>query len=45
MPVVPSRTTPRAGLVVQLGQATIRVESGFDADLLRGVIAALGSSS
>jgi len=30
------------GLVVQAGRATIRVEVGFDAELLRNVVAALG---
>ena len=43
--VVPSRATPRAGVVVQLGPASIRVEAGFDAALLRAVVAALGEST
>jgi transposase-like protein len=34
-----------AGLAVQVGMATIRVEAGFDADLLRSVVAALGNDS
>jgi transposase-like protein len=40
--VVPSRGAPRAGVVVQLGLASIRVESGFDAELLRAIVSALG---
>jgi transposase-like protein len=35
----------RPGLVVQLGRATILVEAGFDAELLRNVAAALGGST
>ena len=42
--VVPSQVAPHAGVVVQLGQASIRVESGFDAGLLRAVVSALGES-
>jgi transposase-like protein len=40
--VVPSRGAPRTGLVVQLGLTSIRVEAGFDAELLRAVVSALG---
>ena len=40
--VVPTRA---AVLVVQLGRATIRVEAGFDGELLRCVVAALGEST
>jgi hypothetical protein len=36
--VVPSGAAPRAGVVVQLGRALIRIESGFDAELLRAVV-------
>ena len=43
--MVRSRSASSSGLSVQLGPATIRVEAGFDAELLRSVIAALGSSS
>jgi transposase-like protein len=43
--VVPSRTELRPTLTVQLGRATIRVEAGFDAELLRAVVAALGDSA
>jgi len=43
--VVPSRAGSRTGLVVQLGPATIRIESGFDAELLRAVVTALGEST
>jgi soluble lytic murein transglycosylase-like protein len=42
--VVPSRAGSRTGLIVQLGRALIRVESGFDAELLRAVVGALGES-
>lgn len=31
----------RSAVVVQVGGATVRVETGFDAELLRGVVAAL----
>jgi transposase-like protein len=43
--VLPAREALRPALVVQLGRATIRVESGFDAELLRGVVAALSEST
>jgi hypothetical protein len=42
---VPSRSGLRAGIVVQLGRASIRVEAGFDAELLRAVVSALGEST
>lgn len=32
----------RSAVFVQVGGATVRVETGFDAELLRGVVAALG---
>lgn len=35
--VMPSRSASRSSLVVQLGRAAIRIEAGFDADLLREV--------
>ena len=43
--VVPSRAAPRAGVIVQLGRVSIRVEAGFDAALLRAVVSALGEST
>jgi|SRR6188768_3352022 len=43
--VVPSRAVASPSLMVQVGPATIRVEAGFDAELLRGVVAALGDST
>lgn len=43
--VVPSREARRAGVVVQLEQASIRVEVGFDAELLRAVVSALGGAT
>ena len=36
-------TTASAELAVQISAATIRVETGFDAELLRSVVAALSS--
>ena len=42
--VVPSQSASRSGFVVQLGRAAIRIEAGFDADLLRDLVAALGES-
>jgi len=42
--VVPSHAASRSALVVQIGRATIRVEAGFDVELLRGVVAALSDS-
>ena len=43
--VVPSRAASTPALVLQLGRVSIRVEAGFDAELLRGVVAALGDST
>ena len=43
--VVPPRAASGAGVVVQLGQASIRVEAGFDAELLRAVVSALGGAT
>ncbi len=40
--VVPSRAAKPAAVVVQLERASIRVEAGFDAELLRAVVSALG---
>lgn len=42
--VVRSQASSRPGLELRLGRATIRVEVGFDAELLRAVVAALGDS-
>jgi transposase len=42
--VVPSRSPSHSGFVMQLGRAAIRIEAGFDADLLRDLVAALGES-
>ena len=42
--VVPGRVVKRAGLTVEVGRAMIRVEAGFDAELLRGVVAALSDA-
>ena len=43
--VVPSRAMPRSALTVQVGLVAIRVEAGFDAELLRGIVTALGEST
>jgi transposase-like protein len=43
--VVPSQSASSPAFVVQLGRVTIRVETGFDAELLRGIVAALGDST
>ena len=42
---VPSRSALHGGLVVQLRRASIRVEAGFDAELLRAVVSVLGEST
>ncbi|MEO7033478.1 MAG: helix-turn-helix domain-containing protein [Polyangiaceae bacterium] len=42
--VVQSRPSLRSGLVVHVGGAAIGIEAGFDADLLRDLVAALGES-
>jgi len=42
--VVPGRVVKRAGLTVEVGRAMIRVEAGFDAELLPGVVAALSDA-
>jgi transposase-like protein len=39
------RPAPAAELAVSVGAATIRVEAGFDAELLRSVVEALGNDS
>jgi transposase-like protein len=43
--VVRSRVVTRSGLAVEVGRATIHVEVGFDAELLRCVVAALSDSA
>jgi len=43
--VVPARVARQSRMVVQVGAACIAVEPGFDADLLRAVVAALGSGT
>jgi hypothetical protein len=35
----------RAAITIRVGGATVQVESGFDADLLRAVISALSTES
>ena len=41
----PAASTPEGAFVVQVGSASIRMEAGFVAELLRGVVAVLGSGS
>lgn len=36
---------PEVGLIVRVGGAEIEVGTGFDADLLRSIVAALGGAS
>lgn len=43
--LLPARAATRASLTVEVGRATIRVDAGFDAELLREVIAALVPTS
>ena len=43
--VMPSRAASPPALIVQVGRVTIRIQAGFDAELLRGVVAALGDST
>ncbi len=42
-PLVRSTEVARLGIVVELGAVRIRVEAGFDAELLRSVVAALST--
>lgn len=37
-------TMPPRALVIEVGKAVVRVEPGFDVDLLRSVVAALGEA-
>jgi transposase-like protein len=39
-----SSSMPSRSLVIKVGAATVRVEPGFDVDLLRSVVAALGDA-
>lgn len=41
--LVPASKAPPAAVAVQVGGATVRVEAGFDAELLRAVISALAA--
>ena len=41
----PAAATPEGAFVAQVGGASIRIEAGFVAELLRGVVAVLGSDS
>ena len=43
--LVQAQMTKQSTLVVEVGQAKIRIEVGFDAELLRGVVAALSDSA
>ena len=43
--LVPADSTSRATIAVEVGGATVRVEAGFDTDLLRAVVSALSSTS
>lgn len=43
--LVPEPRAVLASLVVRVGSAAIRVEQGFDGDLLRAVVAALSTRS
>lgn len=43
--VVPSRQAPGTALRVEVGGAVLQVERGFDAELLRDVVAALSGRS
>ena len=40
----PAASKPSTGLVVEVGRARVRVEAGFDAELLGEVVAALGGT-
>ena len=39
--LVPASTPPPTAVAIQVGAAMVRVEAGFDAELLRAVISAL----
>ena len=43
--LVPVGSTARATMAVEVGGAVVRVEAGFDADLLRAVVSALSPAS
>jgi transposase-like protein len=42
--LVTTATAPPSTITVHVGAATLRVEAGFDADLLRAVVAALSAA-
>jgi hypothetical protein len=42
---VTSDATPPATITIQVGNATVRVEAGIDAELLRTVVSALSEAS
>jgi len=42
-PLVRSAAVASQGIVVELGAVRIRIEAGFDAELLRSVVAALST--
>ena len=42
---VPAGTTSRATITVEVGGAVVRIEAGFDAELLRAVVSALSPAS
>jgi hypothetical protein len=43
--LVTSDATPPATITIQVGNATVRVEAGIDAELLRTVVSALSEAS
>lgn len=43
--LIPAGSTSRATIAIEVGGAVVRVEAGFDADLLRAVVSALGQAS
>jgi transposase-like protein len=42
--LVPAVRSPSSSLVLEVGRARVRVEAGFDPELLRQVVTALGES-
>ena|SRR5215831_12019455 len=43
--LVPAGSVARRAIAVEVGGAVVRVEAGFDAELLRAVVSALSSTS
>ena len=43
--LVPASSMSRSTISVEVGGAVVRVEAGFDAELLRAVVSALGEAS